>query len=356
MVSEMKQKYVKSTISEEGKPPNLVPDGGDLLYAVLGVTANNALDTIGQVDQNDPSSQDKALKKALSKAISLTLNGRLLTLEDTPMRSRYHSAMDCMKYVFQNGQVLWSRLCGQRTCLICSKLHTSKMLRSYTPEFDKMVDPQFVVLTYGRLPHVSEIGYEGLQFTFEALRKDLTNVIRRCKRKLGRQVNAIGTFECAIDPYKQNPFHPHFNLIVDGYESAKMIKQEWIKEHNVGGQENISPDAQYIRSADKGSLKELFKYVTKMLGKNDFDAVCYDAVQRAIANKRTVFTFGSIRAHRIKSSNEEMFVADWLPNQTEVFKYTPKVFDWTDPKRNRLTGFNPNQDEIDLIKSLKYKK
>mgnify|MGYP001172761089 CR=1 FL=1 len=362
----MGQKYKKNIISEAGPKANLLLDQDCLLYATLGVTSKDTLDTIGKVGTNETENQRMAQAKALNKAVTDSINGSLLSVH-SPLKSRYLSAYNCSQYYFQNGNKLHTHRCRQRTCLVCDKIRVSKALRQYDQAFKNMAEPYMVTLTFGRIENLgrqnayfgSEVTHSSLREIFKSLSKDLSDVMRSVKislKRSGREdylVNAVSAFECSINPIKRKPFHPHFHMVVDGYDKAVMIVDAWIKNQNRGGHSIVNKAGQDITKAY--DLKDVFKYITKMLSKHDFSPVLFDAVQRAVSGQHTIKNYGLCKPAKVKVNDNDLITADWLPDQVEVYKWHRKKYDYFDLEGNAMTGLQLTDDDRYLIKNKKYR-
>jgi hypothetical protein len=181
--------------------------------------------------------------------------------------------------------------CGKRWCSTCSARKTAEMLSSYEHILDHMKDPQFVTLT------IVAVTQEQLKAEVRRMAKTFA----RCKdsmRKKGFILYGIRKIESNYKITK-GTFNPHYHLIIDGIDNAIELVREWMK-HNKG----TNRRAQKIKQADKGTLKELFKYTTKQVTgkrKKSFHAQAQDAIYRAFLGVRTFQTFGKIKKHKAKA-------------------------------------------------------
>jgi hypothetical protein len=102
---------------------------------------------------------------------------------------------------------------------------------------------------------------------------------------------------------KKNEFHPHFHCIVDSEVLGKEFIQEWLV---------LNPTAdiqgQDIKKADINSVREVFKYVTKLFPsktKNSDEKIDLKALDTIFYGMRGVRTF---QAFGIKKSKKEVKV------------------------------------------------
>jgi hypothetical protein len=214
--------------------------------------------------------------------------------------------------------------CGKRWCSTCSARKTAEMLSSYEHVLDHMKDPQFVTLTIVAVT----------QAQLKAEVKRMAKTFALCKdsmRKKGFILYGIRKIECGFNSIKST-FNPHFHLIIDGLDNAIELVNEWLK-HNKG----TDPEAQNIRTANKGTLKELFKYTAKQVSgkrKKVFNPEAQDAIYRAFLGVRTFQTFGKIKKHKAaaeaieqeKQEHGELYV------RIDAFRWNKKRMNWINAK------------------------
>jgi plasmid rolling circle replication initiator protein Rep len=304
------------------------------LNASLNLDKKHLTSELGKAQQASNPKRTKKLtkqqltKRAQRKAISIAQIDRLLELDST-IHSQYERTSRCNEYLFKynhlttNEHKFTANYCGKRWCPTCASKKTADMLSGYEHVFDQMVDPQFVTLTIVAVtePHLKQ-SISRLPKTF-ALCKD-------AMRKSGYNLVGIRKIESEYNARKQT-FNPHFHLIIDGRDNAIELVVQWLK-HNP----STNRRAQKIKQADKGTLKELFKYTTKQVsGKRniEFHARAQDAIYRALQGVRTFQSFGKIKKHKAPIDpieQEQQSFNNWV--KVDSYKWDRERNNWFNPQ------------------------
>ncbi|RYE19336.1 MAG: hypothetical protein EOP45_12810, partial [Sphingobacteriaceae bacterium] len=168
-----------------------------------------------------------------------------------------------------------------------------------------------------------------------------------------RKISGIRKSECTVRP--NNHYHFHYHVIVDGEEAADWLVKSWCSRL----QDVTDIKGQDYRSANEDSLKEIFKYFTKLLISNkNGDKEFYstrnmDVIFQAMKNKRVIQPFGKIRG--VKGNNAYVSrVYDMLESGYNT--WTWKENDWYDMDGKPLTNYQPTEKFRELVESLNYKK
>lgn len=150
------------------------------------------------------------------------------------------------------------------------------------------------------------------------------------------KISGVRKLECTIRP--NGHYHPHFHLVVETEQAAQYILDSWLSMNADVSTRN----AQDIRKADDKSLKELFKYFTKVTSKNGdiCDYKRLDVVFRAMKGKRVYQPFGGIKM--VSEDIEELTVEqyDYLENCEQLWKWNCN--DWVSEYGELLTGYVPS--------------
>jgi hypothetical protein len=111
-----------------------------------------------------------------------------------------------------------------------------------------------------------------------------------------RKVIGLRKAECTIRP--DGFYHYHFHVVIQGKDNAEWLVQSWLDRML----KKADKDGQNARLLDDGSLKELFKYFTKLTtSKKDeeerqlYDPQRMDVIFRAIKGKRIFQPFGGLK-------------------------------------------------------------
>jgi hypothetical protein len=201
-----------------------------------------------------------------------------------------------------------TRFCKNRLCLICNALRTAKLIDKYQGVFDAWENDMYMVTL--TISNVTSDLLEDSVIFMNAIFNKIKNVFKKQnQRGMGDSFEGIRKLECTS--IRENDYHPHFHILVKGFENANKLKDYWIRYINdtqhfiidkttaeikktcsfIAGEKG-----QDIRKANKDSAKELFKYFTKIISKSATDRVVYverlDFIFRAIRGKRVFQNFG----------------------------------------------------------------
>lgn len=326
---------------------NLVPDRSKII-----LPKSETLDTLARGDTKEGNSKGNFQKRAKHKTLGRVLNHRLLEVLDSPLRPRYLKAMGCCDHIFQNELKVTSKYCKQRSCTICNPILTMKLIKGYGPAIKSMREPVFMTLTIGR------VQYCELQMTVDNAKKELGRIFkafRVAKKRKGFDnclIDAISKFECVYDERKNNPFHPHFHIIVDGFNNANDIKNEWIKRLGVN---SSGQDIRRITNVEDAS-QELFKYVSKLVTDKPFSPYGFDAILQVTANKPIYVCYGNIKKVNEDISDIQSSEIDFKESSIQVWKYQRSIFDWICPEGEIFSGYVPNENDLYLFKNCRYPK
>ena len=283
-----------------------------------------ALDTLAQLR-----------KRSRNKYITNGLIYKLVNLDST-LKKSYWNSYHCFNTIDQTGTKLSGMYCGQRWCNQCNRIKTGKLLNGYMPALKEMAAPYFVTLTIPTKPNNGKELPQKIELMHKVIR-NISDMMRKRKTPL----KAIRKLECTYKP-DVNKFHPHFHLIVSGKEAAKELIKQWLVSFP-----DASRSAQDIKPADNNSMKELFKYFSKLITKNSaganvFNPEALDTIFRAMKGKRVFQSMGIKRVSENIENHQVIEVKGIKPN-VKVWQYDDFKSDWIDKEGNRLTGYVPSQ-------------
>jgi len=170
--------------------------------------------------------------------------------------------------------------------------------------------------------------------------------IRDQHRKAGIKLKGVRKLEVTYNP-DRNDYHPHYHIVIEGTEDqAQNIIDAWLEKDN-----SRSPKAQSNDECTEGSLKELFKYFTKITSDNsDQESITIPALNHifeTIRGKRVFQSFGITKkvelpdeAELTQAIKEKMDVArefkiwtDQLPvMESYAYIWNAKYSNWIDYK------------------------
>lgn len=280
-------------------------------------------------------------KRARGKYLTNGFINRLRGL-DSPLRKGYLNSFFCSSVLHRKGQKITSTYCGNRWCITCNRIRTANLISGYCEELSALEDPQFVTLTIPGKTKGIQIPEDELPQAIEKMISDFRGIVNLIFRKRKMKVSGIRKLECTYSPHR-NDFHPHFHIIINKKENAETLRTEWLKKYPLG---NI--EANDIRQCDEGSLKEIFKYFTKLLNGKKFYPKAQDIMFQAMKGKRIIQPFGAIKKVNEDVQELRAEVMDELSSQEEgIYKWQEgKTFaDWIDQDSGEmLTGYEPSEE------------
>lgn len=234
---------------------------------------------------NKPETPQAAIlrNRANSKHLSQTLAAGLLQLPNPHNAKAYANTFFCAGFVIKEDDRYKSKYCHNRWCLVCNRIKTAYLIDKYTPHINQWKQPYFVTLT---APNVKK---SALKARIEEHLEVLTKIKDRM-RKQGEKIVGIRKLETTYNP-DRNDYHPHIHLIVESEAHARQIRDLWLIHYP-----ESSLKAQDIEPATAGSIKELFKYFTKITSdsKNSENITlpALDAIFEAVKGRRVFQSFG----------------------------------------------------------------
>lgn len=264
---------------------------------------------------------------------------------------------------------------------MCNAIRTAELTNKYLPSIESWQNKHFVTLTQ---PNCEA---DKLPETIAWMQKVFTKIKRRFNKQAerGQRETFVGIrkMECTYNP-ERNDFHPHYHLIIDGQKNAEDFLACWEDEvvngfwqyfeeykglSDISDAYSLVSKAQDIRPADDKSVKEMFKYFTKVISSKDQKRVIYadalDVIFNAIRNKRVFQPFG-FKASDLQPVEEEQpeeepkedvqIVAeyhfdrkkhDWVHTSESVDYETGEVVE----QSTALSGYKPTGQLIDLIEN-----
>lgn len=278
--------------------------------------------------------QSKAylVKRARAKYLSYSLANKLL--ESNPesyLKQSYVASTFCNSVLIQKGKELTGTYCKNRWCAVCNRIRTAVLINGYEPIIRKLDNPQFVTLTKQTV--VSGKLKESIKFMCDSFRKILQS--REGRR---RKIRGVRKAECTVRP--NGHYHYHFHVVIEGKDNAQWLVKEWLK--SMGSLADAK--AQDIRFADEKSMKELFKYFTKLTVKGESKLIDYkrmDLIFNALKGKRVYQPFGGVKpvSEEITEVDSEEYT--FLEEYERIWNW--EVNDWINEAGECLTGYKPNE-------------
>jgi hypothetical protein len=280
-----------------------------------------------QREKTPKTDEDFFTQKQRAKYIGYALASKLYEL-DSPLKKSYMNSIFCNHVIEKNRDKVTSKYCKNRICPICNRIRTAQLIHSYLPEFQKWEELTFITLT---IPNVSEVELKDSIELMNRTFKKIKDVLRKreeplkCTRKL----------EITKNP-ETNEVHPHYHIICEFLRGDVIaLWQKYLPEINYLGQD--------IKLATEGSVKELFKYFSKVIFKGKFDPKGLDNILKSVRGKR-VFQSSGFKL------SEEQKIAEGVEilqsQQLTKKRYLDKIdgsYEWINTMK---TWYNKEDSEI----------
>lgn len=265
----------------------------DTLNHTAKLEGGISLDKLAQLPTNV---RLKYQKIAGKKYATYSIVSQLAQL-NTPLKKQYINTLNCTSQIVERNGTYKTKLCRNRCCSYCNNVKTANLINGYEKEINIQIDNKkafFVTLTR------KNVSAENLRFTIQEMHKNFSNITRVLNEKRNWKISGIRSVEVTYNE-NCNTYHPHLHIIIWGDNMPgdwqKILLDEWQNRYG----KLVSKKAQDIRIADKGSFKELFKYVTKMTvnkskkGTKTFYPQVIDNTLQSLKGLRTIQSFGSLK-------------------------------------------------------------
>jgi len=250
-------------------------------------------------------------KRRTAKGLTIAICRKLVGL-DSPLKKSYIRSFYCCSDIVKEGDKLTASYCGQRWCYVCNRIRTARLINGYEPALMALPELRFVTLSR---PNVTADDLHGEV-------KKLTVQFRKCSDRLRKskiKLKGVRKLEITYNEITET-FHPHLHVVISGELEAQCLLQTWLSV-NPGSDKG----AQDNRPADSNSLKEIFKYCTKI---GDNEPEVNDIIFMAVKGLRMIQNFGGVK--RISEEIEELRaeVYEELPVGDDIFIWSKIVSDW----------------------------
>lgn len=286
----------------------------------------------------------KARAKFLSQKLSICLQ-KYNPLSD--LFKSYQNSYYCCSVLLQEGKALKSKYCKNRWCALCNRIRTAKAINEYLPLIAKLEDVYFVTLTKRTVEE------KDLKWSIDLMEKAWRSILKSRENKK-RKIKGLRKIENTQRP--QDKYHYHFHILISGKENAEWLVREWLRL--MGGEANVK--AQDIRKADERSLKEMFKYFSKLTVQNKtgerelIDYQRMDVIFRAMRGKRVYQGFGGLKSASEDFEEIQVQEFSFLEECEKVWHWVNE--DWIDEWGECLTAYQPSDKFKALFVSSEDKK
>lgn len=212
-------------------------------------------------------------------------------------------------------------------------------MSKYVPVLEQMTQPYFVTLTK------KTVSADQLENSIKLMEDTWRRTIHSDAGKRIK-IRGIRKCECTIRP--NDHYHFHYHVIVEGEEAAKWLVDSWLKR--LPGLADEA--AQDVKLADDGSIKEIFKYFTKLITNTGYDKKQFfppqrmDVIFQVMKNKRVIQPFGGLKGvdEDIDFTNK---IYNILDKDFDVWKWDQT--DWYNENGEALSGYKPSEKFKELV-------
>lgn len=314
---------------------------------------DDKLSMIPCTHEDDKSTLKKrAYRKLISSYLSLRLVDASRINPKSSLQKAYYNTYHCCSTIaiHASGKVIGS-YCKNRWCLVCNSIRTAVLINNYMPIIEDWNDKHFVTLTLKNCKgDVLRPTIDGMQKVFVKVK---ATIRKRYQRGKGDAFIGLRKLECTYNPVSDE-YHPHFHFIINGSDNASELYYRWIDL--VPG---VNPDAQDIREADDNSVRELFKYFTKLVSKvkdNDGQVIdkkvyadAMDVIFNSIKGLRTFQYFG-FKMKKVADSEDFEGLKNSSDPVISYAKWFRDMSDWMEDNGDLLSGYIPSDDTLKLVK------
>lgn len=315
---------------------------------------NYSLDTLQLTAENRNSKELTNLQKRARAKYLQTPKLYLLLNHATILGDKtkgYQRALNCAEtMVYDNDKEKYiAHYCFDRSCNICNRIRTADLIEKYANDFEALNDPYLVTLT---APNVKA---EFLDSEIKRMQKIIRKIADN-GRKHNILFKGLRKLEITYNIDRAD-YHPHFHFIIEGEIESGYLLQKWLK-HNP----EATRSAQDITKANKGSLKELFKYAVKETDskkgkkkdKRPIPIFALHHIYKTLKGKRTFQSMGYFAQGIEESENEkpQIRAQEKSENKGAVLYWNDHDHDYENKDGEKFTGYVPTKK--DKLKRNKY--
>lgn len=295
-----------------------------------------SLDKLAQLTPNLKNSGLEILtKRAKAKHFTNSYTKVLASLRSPLQKSYNNTIYGCCTSLIQQEDKITSKYCNNRWCIVCNRIRTAKMINEYYPILTELKDKHFVTLTVPNIPGVL------LRWQIKDMIKKAQLIVKQIRKT--KEVKGLRKLECTINLFTRH-FHPHFHFVVEGEHIAKEIVKRWLK---MNPEANIK--AQDIRSADDGTMLELFKYFSKIISK---DTIHVKSLDKIFISMRGLRVYQPLGIKKVSEDIEELQAEVFDVNKMEAI-WNWLEHDWYNIDTGEsLTNYKPSELILRLINNI----
>jgi hypothetical protein len=238
--------------------------------------------------------------------------------------------------------------------MTCNAIRTAKHIIAYSPIVNEWEDACFLTLTQ------KTVDKEQLSWQISEMYRIFNSIKLLAKTRYHRgkshfKLEGIRKIEATFNVLTDK-YHPHFHIVLKTKEMGEFVMAEWLKRNC-----NAGIKGQNCKKADKYTLVELFKYMSKVIastGKKPktpnervINADSLDVIFNAMKGIRTVQSFGFSKPVIDEDCNSDNLKVNCIADA--VLQWNDEATDWIDADTGELfTGYKPNESFRKLIDNI----
>ena len=237
----------------------------------------------------------------------------------------------------RDGKLVTKCLCKTRMCQKCAAIRTANFINGYEPQLRPLMSSKKLYFATLTTPTVH---FTQAKKQLESLSRAFTKILAAARQQAfkgkRKKFKALRKLEFTVRP--NGRIHFHYHILVEGKENANFLVQQWLKKNPTA-----KSAAQDVRLATPGSLKEMFKYITKPSTKidgkvhhfpSDSESIeATNAAYEACKGRRLLQPFGGLKKVS-EEINEEDFVA------VDLKKFAGTSFRWVREIGNYVSDYD----------------
>ncbi|MDP1624277.1 MAG: protein rep [bacterium] len=291
------------------------------------------------------------VNRTRSKTLDWVIKGRLmndLTIKETsPLHRKYVQSTACNGTLTQEEGKIKAFYCKERWCSVCNRIRTATLINKYEPLVAEWDDKYFVTLT------LKNTTGEELGQTIDEMIKLFGMCATSVKQTKKMEFLALRKIEVTFNEIEKT-FHPHFHAVVKGKKQAKLLKDYWLGKVNKYKKNTEEyravEEAQKIGPCDENTVKEMFKYFTKLISDQKLNPEALDIIFQAMRGRRTFQAYlpKDVQEKIKQKGEDEEIVLDrgtsaiTRLNETIHWDYIPEARNFVDTKTGELlTDYRP---------------
>lgn len=293
------------------------------------------------------------VNRTRSKSLDFVIKGRLMNdlsiREYSPLHRSYVKSTACNAVLTQESGKIKAFYCKQRWCAVCNRIRTGILFNKYEEVIRGFDDKYFVCLT------LANSTAEDLPETIDEMIRLFGLCATSIKQTEKLEFKALRKMEVTYNS-RINTYHPHFHIICNGKETAEKLVKHWLIKVNKYSKNKekcrATEGAQDIQKCDENTIKELFKYFTKLINDQRLYPKVLDVIFQAMKGRRTFQAYlPRDLQNKVKNigDEEELVLDRGTPaivrlNENILWCFSPEARNYVDKGTGELlTEYKPTE-------------